>query len=277
MTPQRLASLLALTLGLGAAVAPGSAQAPAPAAAGTTTGATVAGKVVASGPQAGFGERLALGVGATLAPALEPHTAGAAPRFVPRLDGADLPLAQWTGPWAPGEHIAGGRVETDAAALGEVPPLAFVYDPVAPTLELQIDTPEVLDAHGLDQQVDDPVPPRRSRLPKQVPVAWGSHGVRWLALLPKGDSSAQWTVEADRPQVFLWPAAGVALRSGGEELRLETGQVARLVSTDEHTAVARLVMDVTETPDGARLVVTAIDLVGNRTSREWAVRPTGRR
>ena len=232
--------------------------------------------VQAVGTQAGFGDVLVLGPGARLAPA-----PGAAPVVARLLDGEEAAPDVWSSGWPAGAHEAAVHVLGSDGAPQVLPPLRFVFDPQAPTIEWEVGTTVLLERFGLDQDVDRHEPPRRTEPPRdrQVPILWSPDGRRWLPLLPRhaeptaSGALAEWLVAADRPQVFLW-ALDDSSFGAGAPVAPERRQLVRLWSADAYSAVRDLRLRVLAGGDGARqLEVVATDLVGNETTVTW---PLGR-
>jgi hypothetical protein len=232
--------------------------------------------VVAVGTQAGFGEQVVLGPGARIEPA-----PAATPVVARLLDGADVGVEAWSTGWSPGPHVAAVHVAGPAGAPEALLPLRFVFDPQPPTLQWEVGTTALLDAYGLDQDVERHEPPRRTmpRRDRDVPILWSPDGRRWLPLLPRDaepdDSGAiaEWLIATDRPQVFLW-----ALRDGsfgaGAPVAPREEEMVRVWSSDELSAVRDLRLRV-RPGEGRdyRLEMVAADLVGNETTVTW---PLGR-
>lgn len=220
-------------------------------------------RVVAEGPQAGLGEILVLGPGATLAVELEGETSGA--RFEPAVDGREASLEDWSSGWEPGAHRIEGTAVTAWGAATPMAPLSIVFDPSAPEMSWQVGEMEVLEEFGLDQGVE-PKKPRRVERHEDVPVYWSADGRRWLPLLPPDRNEFRWVVGSDEPQVFFWADRDRALRIG-DGTPVKKGQVVRVWVHDELSAASDLVLAVT--PRSVELVAT--DLVGNESRRTFAI------
>src|SRR5438270_6822614 len=83
------------------------------------------------GNQAGFGDLLVLGPGGHLE-----VVAPAGQSLVRLLDGKEVAAEAFAGPWTPGAHTAAAALPSATGEpLGAGPPLHFVYDPQAPTLQ----------------------------------------------------------------------------------------------------------------------------------------------
>jgi hypothetical protein len=226
----------------------------------------------AVGPQAGYQDLLVMGTGARFE--LTPSAADQ----VPVIDGAPVTVAELAGPWQPGRHA----VSLQSTPLpGEEPavqaPLHFVYDPGAPTIQWEVGDTKLLDAHGLDQDVEREHPPRHviPERDRSVKILWSPDGRRWLPLLPKdartdaNGALADWVTAADRPQVFLW-ALGSRVFDHGAPIAPEKLQLVRIWAADELSAVRDLRLRVLPTAAGGqRLEMAATDLVGNLTTVSW--------
>ena len=251
---------------------PAAAQTTPPASAPAVAGAVQAPVLQAVGPQAGFGDLLVLGTGARFELA-----AGAAGQ-VPVLDGTPVTLAQLAGPWQAGRHAVTLQSAVPAGEQPVVqPPLHFVFDPGPPKIQWEVGSIELLDVHGLDQDVERKKPPRHV-VPERddaVDILWSPDGRRWLPLLPrnaKPDASgalADWVTAADRPQVFLW-ALGNRVFDNGAPVTPTKLQLVRVWAGDELSAVRDLRLRVLPGPaSGYRLEMVATDLVGNLATVSW--------
>jgi hypothetical protein len=253
---------------------------PAPGAAETAAAEAIATAIASqpevlqpTGPQAGFGDLLVLGAGGQF------RLADAAmASHVPFLDGEQVTIAALAGPWLPGRHAV--ALQTVPAA-GETPvrqpPLQFVYDPGAPTIQWEVGTTAMLDAHGLDQDVDRDRPPHRvSPEPDaRVKILWSPDGRRWLPLLPRDARAnrtgalAEWLTAADRPQIFLW-ALGEQVFAAGAPVSPKKLELVRVWAGDELSAVRDLRLRVLPVVAGGyQLEMVATDLVGNATTVTW--------
>jgi len=270
----------ALLLGLSSIAA--SAQTVPPATApDATTGAIVpaaaadaaASPLQAVGPQAGFGDLLVLGTGAKF------ELAQAAADQTPLIDGTPVTVAQLAGPWQPGRHAVSLQAPPQPGG-GEPavqPPLHFVYDPGPPKIQWEVGDTKLLDAHGLDQDVQRERPPRHviPERDRHVKILWSPDGRRWLPLLPKNAHTdqngalADWITKADRPQVFLW-ALGNQVLDHGAPVAPTKLQLVRIWAGDELSAVRDLRLRVLPSPTGGHLLeMLATDLVGNATTVTW--------
>jgi hypothetical protein len=283
-TPRR--ALLPPTLGLALAILlAGSQAAPAqepapetapPDAASAPQGEAVpalppAPAVVAVGTQAGYGERVVLGLGTHLAMA-----AGTPADAMPTLDGQQVGAAAWQGSWSPGQHEAGARVPSSVGDPADLPPLKFVYDPLPPVLQWEVGKVTLLDGHGLDQNVERHRPPRHT-LPerdRRVPLLWSPDGRRWLPILPRKaepDAAgllADWEIASDRPQVFVWALADGAFGSGAPVAPAKL-ELVRLWAADDLSAVRDLRLRVRPLGRDYELEMVVTDLVGNATTVTW--------
>ncbi len=254
--------------------APGSAPAPPPAQLRVAALEPRLTTLQAVGPQAGFGDLLVLGTGGRFE---LPQSTGEGQ--VPVLDGRQVGVAALAGPWEPGRHaVSLQSVPAAGAEPVTQPPLQFVYDPGAPTLQWEIGTTSLLDVHGLDQGVDREHPPRHV-LPERdrhVKILWSPDGRRWLPLLPKNAKPdprgvlADWLTAADRPQIFLW-ALGSDTFGRGAPVAPRKLQLVRIWAADELSAVRDLRLRVLPgvAGGGYRLEMVATDLVGNLTTVTW--------
>jgi hypothetical protein len=227
--------------------------------------------VVAVGTQAGYGERLVLGLGTHLAMA-----AGAPADAVPTLDGQHVGAEAWQGGWTPGQHEAGAQVPSAVGEPANLPPLKFVYDPQPPVLQWEVGEVTLLAGHGLDQNVERHRPPRHT-LPERdrnVPLLWSPDGRRWLPILPRKaepDAAgllADWEVASDRPQVFVWALADGAFGSGAPVAPAKL-ELVRLWAADDLSAVRDLRLRVRPQGRDYELEMVATDLVGNVTTVTW--------
>ena len=217
----------------------------------------------AEGPQAGYGDLLVVGPGAHLVPpAATSLDAGEHLQLV--LDGNAATAESWSAGWTPGRHQASGYVVRASGEEEPFPPLDFLVDLDQPVLHDEATDADVFEQHGLDQGVDEPRSPRRIHASRAVPLVWTSDGRRWLPVLGFGERSAAWTVESDRPQIFLWAKHDVTL--GGDVPGLAEGHVLRVWAEDPTSAVQRLEVTARRTADGGEIVFQAIDLVGNQST-----------
>ena len=227
----------------------------------------------AIGPQAGFGDLLVLGTGAKF------ELAQAAADQTPLIDGTPVTVAQLAGPWQPGRHAVSLQAPPQPGG-GEPavqPPLHFVYDPGPPKIQWEVGDTKLLDAHGLDQDVQRERPPRHviPERDRHVKILWSPDGRRWLPLLPKNAHTdqngalADWITKADRPQVFLW-ALGNQVLDHGAPVAPTKLQLVRIWAGDELSAVRDLRLRVLPSPTGGHLLeMLATDLVGNATTVTW--------
>jgi hypothetical protein len=264
--------LSALLIGSASIATAAQTPPPAGAPAGVTAPAAAANPLQAVGPQAGFGDLLVLGTGARF------EIAPAAGEHVPVIDGAPVTVAQLAGPWQPGRHaVSLQSVPPPGEEPAVQPPLHFLYDPAAPTIQWEVGDTRLLDAHGLDQDVQREQPPRHTmpERDRSVKILWSPDGRRWLPLLPKDartDASgalADWVTAADKPQVFLW-ALGNQVLDHGAPIAPQKLQIVRVWAGDELSAVRDLHLRVLPgAAGGYRLEMAATDLVGNRTTVTW--------
>jgi hypothetical protein len=229
----------------------------------------------AVGPQAGFGDLLVLGNGARFE--LSANAAG----HRPVMDGAPIEVAALAGPWTPGRHAVSLQSPAQAGVDPAVQPaLQFVYDPGAPTIRWEVGNTNLLDTYGLDQDVDREKPPRHviPERAEDVKILWSPDGRRWLPLLAKDakpdatGALADWLTAADRPQVFLW-ALGEQVFDHGAPVAPRKMELVRVWAGDELSAVRDLRMRVLPAGGAYRLEMVATDLVGNRSTVTWPLRP----
>jgi len=269
--------LMLALLACGAAAQAPSAASPQPAQLLATTLVAPPPLLHAVGPQAGYGDLLVLGTGARF----EIASGGAG--HLPMMDGAPVDVAVLAGPWAPGRHAV--SLQSPAAVAGGdpavQPALQFVYDPAAPNIRWEVGNTTLLDSYGLDQDVDRQKPPRHviPERDSEVEILWSPDGRRWLPLLAKNakvDASgalADWVTAADRPQVFLW-ALGEQVFDHGSPVAPKKLELVRIWAGDDLSAVRDLRMRVLPAGSGAyRLEMVATDLVGNRSTVTWPLRP----
>lgn len=228
--------------------------------------------IVAEGPQAGLGERVVLGAGASLAVEAEDPMGGETV-FEPILDDTTVELAEWRSDWELGDHLATGTVTGASGLPVEVAPLAFVYDTEEPDLDWETGGPELLEERGLDQGVDPRRPRRADPVKKSLPLFVSADGRRWLPLVPKGNERGDHFVVCDDPQVFLYVKKPVEVSTGDAVVELERGDLLRIGAGDRLSAVSRLEIEALpdEGSDRWSLRAEAVDLVGNRVEKSWTV------
>jgi len=233
--------------------------------------APAAGQIVADGTQVMLGDTLVLGPGATI------HVEGAKSggTIALALDGATAPAERWGEGWENGPHVASATVTDPSGLAGEVTPLAFVADRVPPRLSYEPTPAEALRTQGLDAGFSEPEPPSHYvRVDADAPLVWSTHGLDWRALLPKGERTAEWTVDADLPAVFIEAKRSLRL-TGEREITVRAGQIVKISARDELSAVRRLRLLAERTATGGDLTVEATDLLGNTVTSRWHVAPGG--
>ena len=134
---------------------------------------------------------------------------------------------------------------------------------------------EALRTQGLDAGFSEPEPPSHFvRVDADAPLVWSTHGLDWRALLPKGERTAEWTVDADLPAVFIEAKRSLRL-TGEREITVRAGQIVKISARDELSAVRRLRLLAERTATGGDLTVEATDLLGNTVTSRWHVAPGG--
>jgi hypothetical protein len=239
---------------------------------------TPTGSLAIAGPQVRVGERLFTAANATVqvtATGADDAPARWVPRFIPIIGGQEA--AAWPDVWSAGEHTAGAFVLDDCGHRVPLAPVAFVTDTAAPTIRWELGDPKSL----ADRLAPDSERDRRrlrGRRSGGVPArdAWQSYAGVWQLPLPwvkeKEGVRTQFPVEirSDRPQAFL-AAPDTRVSADGKDGVLDD-HVLWIAADDAGAGVDRLVLKSRTEKDRVVLEVEAVDMVGNRSTKEIVLR-----
>jgi hypothetical protein len=233
-----------------------------------------AGSLQIAGPQVRVGERLFTAASTTVqVTATGPD--GSAARWVPVIGGSEA--AAWPAAWSAGEHTAGAFVLDGCGHRVAIAPVAFVTDTMPPGIRWQVSDPRSL----ADRLAPDSERDRRrlsGRRSGGVPArdAWQSYAGVWQLPLPwvkdRGGVRTQFPVEiqSDRPQAFLAAPDTRAVADGKDDLLDD--RILWIAAEDAGAGVDRLVLKSRTEGDRVVLEVEAVDMVGNRSTKEIVLR-----
>lgn len=220
------------------------------------------------GRQVTIPERFLIGLGTTIE--LESGDIGDAgvDRLSLRLDGEPVAPDALAGPWAAGDHRLEVEVRDRAGNRFEHPAIDFTYDPVPPILRWGRDP----SASAGETQGPDAAPPiPAAQIEDRTRFEWApGPGRSWRAFV------GHVGVPKESPVIGIRPLRG-ALKLTGTDMVISRSQPLWLAAVDEHGRAVHLSVLVLRDGAGARLVVDAVDLLGNTTRRQWPLESnTGR-
>ena len=233
-----------------------------------------AGSLAIAGPQVRVGERLFTAANATVQ-VTATGADGAPARWVPVIGGQEA--AAWPDAWSAGEHTAGALVLDGCGHRVPLAPVAFVTDTTPPAIRWELG-----DAKSLADRLAPDSERERHRLRGRrsggVPAhdAWRSYAGVWQLPLPwvkdKSGVSTQFPVEidSDRPQAFL-TAPDTRVSADGKDGVLDD-HVLWIAADDAGAGVDRLVLKSRTEKDRVVLEVEAVDMVGNKSTKEIVLR-----
>ncbi|MEA2605078.1 MAG: hypothetical protein QOF89_6070 [Acidobacteriota bacterium] len=237
-----------------------------------------AGSLQIAGPQVRVGERLFTAANATIqvtATGADGAPARWVPRWVPVIGGKEE--TAWPAAWSAGEHTAGAFVLDGCGHRAAVAPVAFITDAAPPGIRWEVGDPKSL-ADRLAPDTERNRRRLRGRRSGGVPArdAWRSYAGVWQLPLPwvkdRGDVYTQLPVEirSDRPQAFL-AAPDTRVSADGKDDLLDD-RILWIAAEDAGAGVDRLMLK--SRIEGGRVVleVEAVDMVGNRSTKEIVLR-----
>jgi len=233
-----------------------------------------AGSLQVAGPQVRVGERLFTAASSTVQ-VTATGADGTPARWVPVVGGKEE--TAWPAAWSAGEHTAGAVVLDGCGHRVAVAPVAFVTDTAPPDIRWQVgDAKSLADRLAPDSERDRRR--LRGRRSGGVPArdAWQSDAGVWKLPLPwvkdKENIRTQFPVEirSDRPQAFL-TAPDTQVAADGRDDRLDN-HILWIAAEDAGAGVDRLVLRSRTQGDRVVLEVEAIDMVGNRSTKEIVLR-----
>lgn len=215
------------------------------------------------GPQVSIPERFLIGPGTTIAVQTGDRGEAGVASWTPSLDGRAVRLQALAGPWPPGDHRLGVEVVDHAGNRFEHEVIDFTFDPVPPVLRWGTSPDNVRGkVQGTDTAPADVVGARPTG--RALRFEWTPGPQRsWRKLVGLQG------VPKEAPQVGVRPARG-SFRLGGSDLVISRKQPLWLAAEDPLCRAVHLSVLVLAGPHGApRLVVSAVDLLGNITRAIW--------
>lgn len=189
------------------------------------------------------------------------------------LDGERRSLAMVEGPWEPGRHEVVVRAQDRAGNGSASEVLVFVYDTVGPEIHWGAEGGGVYHSYTGEQSlVARPTGQRGRKTPK---LSWSIDRRSWQALA----TGAQSVQRSEAPRFFLRSAGRRTAVYGADHvfLPLKRGEGVGILANDRLVGTEWLNFRVedagSDNPRDPRLIVEAIDWLGNRSSVSW---PLGR-
>lgn len=215
---------------------------------------------------------LYLGVGAKLEVAIEDHESGLE-RTWAELDGEAVELETASGPWELGRHTVMIKARDRVGNESATERLEFVYDTAPPEIHWGRETGGLYHSYSGEQE---PVArPERDRGRKIPAINWSADQRTWQAL----GSSIESVQRREAPRFFLRRAGRRIAVYGADQvsLPLKRKKGVGVLANDRLVGTEWLNFQIEDTgtdkrPD-PRLVVEAIDWLGNRSTVSW---PLGR-
>ena len=232
------------------------------------------GRLEIAGPQVRVGERLFTAASSTVRVTATGPDGKPAP-WAPIVGGREE--TAWPVTWSAGEHTAAAVVLDGCGHRVPLAPVAFVTDTAPPGLRWEVRDPRSL----ADRLAPDGERDRRrlrGRRSGGVPArdGWRSYAGVWQLPLPwvkdQRGVRAQLPVEirSDRPQAFL-EAPDTRITADGRDDLLDNG-ILWIAAEDAGAGVDRMVLRSRTENDRVVLEVEAVDLVGNRSTKEIVLR-----
>ena len=229
-------------------------------------------QTVFTGTQVERHDTLYLGVGAQLEIEVEDGESGV-DRIWAELDGAEVELAAAQGPWELGPHTVVIKASDRAGNIGASELLEFVYDTVGPQINWGLESGGVYHSYvGNEAPVARPEGARAGKTPN---LKWSRDRRDWQEVRPE----SQRVQRSEAPRFFLRSAGRRTAVYGADYvfLPLKRGKGVGVLAKDHLVGTEWLnfrVEDSSEDRRGdPRLIVEAIDWLGNRSSVSW---PLGR-
>lgn len=177
------------------------------------------------------------------------------------VDGDTVAAASLGGPWATGDHSLEIEVVDGAGNRFAHPPVAFAYDPVPPVLRW---------GRGPSSMIGETQGIGETAAVRGAPISQRSLRFEWAP----GDGRS-WRefvglagVPKESPRIGLRPARG-AFRLIGSDMIISRASPLWLEAEDELCRAVHLSVLVLSGSSGSRLVVDAVDLLGNATRQVW--------
>ncbi len=218
-----------------------------------------------AGPQVTIPERFLIGP----ATKIEVETGDNGPTGVaswtPKIDGKAVSQSTFGGPWEPGPHKLTVEVVDGAGNRFEHPAVPFTFDPVPPILRWQGSG-----ENGETQGVPTEPPSRAGSTSRKLAFEWAPGANRSWRKLVGLEGSPQVL-----PRVGVRPTRG-SFRLGGTDLVISRKQPLWLEAEDPLCRAVHLsVLILDDATNGPRMVVNAVDLLGNTTRAVWPLHDHG--
>jgi hypothetical protein len=217
-----------------------------------------------TGTQHGRDGVLYLGPGARLETEITDEGSGVE-RGWATLDGVVQTLEAVAGEWEAGEHEVVIHASDKSGNTGHSEALRFVYDPIPPEIHWGPESGGVYHSF-LGEQAPIAGPGSGSKAPR---LKWSRDRTAWQPI-----SDRQWSVTRREAPRFYLRSGGRATKIWAQpnvSMPLKKRRGVGVLAHDTLAGTESLVFRLDTTEAGSRLVVEAVDWLGNRSSASWPV------